>query len=97
MSSNKYDPLEAAKVAPKGPKKPPPVIEVAEPKVEDVKAPPPPTPPLIQWMVKETKRISWNGCVTWLQEGAILDPRGYGGDSGLDKLRAQGVVLELLS
>lgn len=96
MSSVKHDPLEAAKLNPKGPKKapPPPAPEPVVAKAVEPAEPPPPAAPSARYKVTARKRISWRGCITWLDAGAIIDPRGYGGEDGMVKLRAQGVEME---
>lgn len=101
MSKAKYDPLEAAKVAPDGGK-------VTKPDKAFEDAPPLPSPPLAaprapesvaaipvrpKFVVTETCKVSVNGQVVTMEKGRVLDSAGYGGDAGIARLVAQGLKL----
>lgn len=98
----KYDPLEAVKIAPKGPRPTP----VEAPAIADVATAPIAKPvhkkvekpavaeKKVMYKVLASTKISWRGHITHLAKDDMLDPRGYGGEPGMEKLRAQGVKLE---
>jgi hypothetical protein len=103
MSKAKYDPLEAAKVAPDGGKvtksdktfvdaPPPPPTASEAPKPPD-QEPPAPVAPRPRYRVLEARRVSVNGQSVVMAAGRVLDSAGYGGDAGIARLVSQGLKL----
>lgn len=105
----KYDPLEAAKLAAEGgpaaPKTQAPAAkEAAAP--SEVKTPSSaPTAPMapataaapskkIKYRVVQDKRVSVSGMLCDWKAGRVIDPAGYGGDAGIQRLKDQGLILE---
>jgi hypothetical protein len=47
-----------------------------------------------RYRVLEARRISFNGYMTQLDRGSVVDPSGYGGMPGIKRLLEQGVKLQ---
>jgi hypothetical protein len=87
----------------------PPASAEPEPTPPSAPAPPaavPPSPardlgsvpaPAVQgyrrFRVLRARTVSWNGHITTLQPGAILDSSAFGGQPGIEKLAQQGVEM----
>lgn len=53
-------------------------------------------PPRPRYRVVEAKRISVSGQFVKMLPGRIIDSAGYGGEAGIQRLRDQGLKLELV-
>lgn len=106
MSKAKFDPLEAAKLSSDGFKETPAAPATSDksavapaaakaPSPSSVASPPAAVAlPKVKYRVLEAKRISVSGQLVDMLAGRVIDPAGYGGQAGIDRLTSQGLKLD---
>lgn len=104
MARTKYDPLEAAKIGSDSkPSSPTPSfskaddLDVSDVEIESAPQPRPAVSASPKYRVLVAGRVSLDGQICTMPKDSVLDSAGYGGEAGIEKLRSQGLKLELVS